>query len=398
MAFLVASTVVVASAGAAVDYSQLSGARDRYQTAADLAALAGAKEYRLGNSATTIVQDVTRSHVRNSLGAEAAHAVVTPSVDHQKKTVTVAIEAEQPTYVMHLFGLVEARLAVSATAKVLGGAPICVIGLDASANSTLELDKDAHLQAPECAVYSNSQKASGLIARKRATVTAAFICTAGGKEGAGAGSFDPTPQTDCPVIPDPLAERPQPKISGCDYNDFAIRSGSANLLPGTYCGGITASGGAILNLTSGVYVMKDGPLSIGGGATLKGVNVGFFFTGESSVLDLQTDSIVSLTAPATGDLAGMLFFEDRESPEQQVHQILSNGADTLLGTIYFPRNRFHVAADAPVAEKSAFTIVVVRYFTLAAGPTMVLNSNYGGTNVPVPAGLGPHTNTMALAE
>jgi hypothetical protein len=82
-------------------------------------------------------------------------------------------------------------------------------------------------------------------------------------------------------------------------------------------------------------------------------------------------------------------FEDRSAPQGETHQILSNDAHMLLGTIYLSRNRFHVAASAPVADQSAYTVVVANYFTLSQGPTMVLNANYGSTNIPVPNGVGP---------
>ena len=147
---------------------------------------------------------------------------------------------------------------------------------------------------------------------------------------------------------------------------------------------------------SGLYVVKDGPLTVDGDALLYGRNVGLFLTGKGAVLDFRARSSIYLTAPASGPLAGMLVFEDRASPEKQVHDIASNDARMLLGTIYLPRNRLHVAAEAPVADKSAYTIVVARLFTLSAGPTMVLNTDYSATDIPVPQGVGPSTSTLLL--
>ncbi len=48
-----------------------------------------------------------------------------------------------------------------------------------------------------------------------------------------------------------------------------------------------------------------------------------------------------------------------------------------------------MAANNPVSDQSAYTIIVARRFTLSEGPTMVLNTNYGGaTDIPVPNGVG----------
>jgi hypothetical protein len=43
----------------------------------------------------------------------------------------------------------------------------------------------------------------------------------------------------------------------------------------------------------------------------------------------------------------------------------------------------------PVADQSAYTVVVARQIRMEAGPDLVLNTNYGGTDIPVPDGVGP---------
>ncbi len=93
-------------------------------------------------------------------------------------------------------------------------------------------------------------------------------------------------------------------------------------------------------------------------------------------------------------MAGILVAEDRNNPLKQQFEIYSNDARTLLGTIYLPRGTLFVAAQRPVGDQSAYTIIVARRFTLSEGPTMVLNTNYGATNIPVPNGVGPSGTTM----
>ena len=106
-----------------------------------------------------------------------------------------------------------------------------------------------------------------------------------------------------------------------------------------------------------------------GGASLKGANVGIYLNGKGSVIRFDADTRIDLTAPKDGILAGILFYEDRTSPLNQKHEILSNDAKVLLGTIYLPQNELNIAANKPVAAESAYTIVVARRFTLSAGPT-----------------------------
>ena len=97
------------------------------------------------------------------------------------RIVTVKISATVPTYLMKYVGPASANISVTASAKVKGGDPLCVIGLNTNANSTIKMDMNAKLQAPGCVVYSNSTKANGLMAMNNATLTAAMICSAGGK-------------------------------------------------------------------------------------------------------------------------------------------------------------------------------------------------------------------------
>jgi hypothetical protein len=41
---------------------------------------------------------------------------------------------------------------------------------------------------------------------------------------------------------------------------------------------------------------------------------------------------------------------------------------------------------------------VANRFSLSEGPTMVLNTNYGGTDIPVPEGVGPLSNKAILSQ
>ena len=80
------------------------------------------------------------------------------------------------------------------------------------------------------------------------------------------------------------------------------------------------------------------------------------------------------------------------------HQILSNNARNLLGTIYAPQAQIIIDADKPIADRSAYTVLVVRQLNLYSGPNLVLNTNYGATDVPVPRGVGPYSAKMFLAN
>ena len=101
----------------------------------------------------------------------------------------------------------------------------------------------------------------------------------------------------------------------------------------------------------------------------------------------DSGTTIDLTAPKDGPLAGILFFEDRKALPLRIHRIGSNNARNLVGTIYLPLGILFVDANAPVADNSAYTALVVRSLQLSEGPNLVLHSDYKSTDIPVPDGL-----------
>jgi Flp pilus assembly protein TadG len=444
--FALALPAMLGAGGAAIDYASTMAAKAKLQAVADGAALASAKELRLGNSSATTATQVARAYVTSALPDPSV--VFSDSVASDNSSITVNLQQSVQTNLLQFVNASLATVHASATAKVVGGQPICVVALEAQAYKTIYLQQNASINASGCSIYSNSKSKFGIVVMDKSAVTAAFACSAGGVAIRG-GKFAPSPMIDCPPIPDPLASRAPPTYSGCSQTNLAITSGATTLYPGVYCGGLSISGGATVNLASGVYIIKDGSLTVTGGATLKGTNVGFYLTGSQAFLDFETQSTIDLSAPTTGVLAGFLVFGDRaasgdtlhtglgnttgtgrpwESSSSDnwdssgggngsssgssssgsssgwsngsigVHYIVSNNARNLLGTIYLPNGRLFVGAQNPIADQSAYTIVVARQFSLAAGPTMVLNSNYSATDVPVPDNLGPNATKAYLSN
>jgi hypothetical protein len=165
-----------------------------------------------------------------------------------------------------------------------------------------------------------------------------------------------------------------------------------------YCGGLKVTQGGTARLSSGEYIMADGKLRVDTGATLQGDYVGFYFRGPDSVLDFDPDTTIILSAPKTGTLAGILFFEERSAPLLRKFRITSNNARKLLGTIYLPRGILYIAANAPVGDQSAYTVVLARQLQLEAGPNLVLNSNYASTDVPLPTEVGSAGSDIVLGK
>jgi hypothetical protein len=402
--FGLALPLLALSVAGALDFVRLGNKKVELQAAADEAALAAAKELRLGNANPATISGVAQTYALAALTGRSTTAQVQASVLGTNTAVKVQIDGSFAPLLGAMSPIRKTGIHVEAVAQVMGSAAACLLALDPASVATLSLDS-ATLTAPGCATYSDSKSAKGIVTSGNAKIKALLICSSGGTSGSQA-SFSPNPTTDCPPLKDPLFSRPPPTVGACTSTNLAISRGTQTLSPGVYCGGLSISGGAHVTLGPGVFVIKDGPLSVSGGASLTGNNAGVYLTGARSVINFDFQSTIDLKAPLSGPLAGILFFEDRSAPIGRSHLMQSRSASQLLGTFYLPRGNLIVgalppSAGAPVncssfqgtcppppanmADKSAWTVVIAQQVTVNFGINLVLNSNYGSTNVAPPA-------------
>jgi Flp pilus assembly protein TadG len=385
--------VVFAIIGVAMDYFMMIHIKGQLQIAADSAAIAGVKELSLSGVTDKQVTAVAESFVYTNLGelSEKDNMKETLGIDVQiskeKRTVEVAIKQEWTPFFLQFVNSGVTPIRAKAQAKTIGLRLACVLGLSELVPPGVQLWSKASLVADGCDVYSNTSLPLGLVVNDDATLKADLICVSGGYVALSPGAVVPEPLTDCPKFDDPLASRPAPKVSGCDHLAMIIINQKKTLNPGVYCGGLTILGNSKVKLNPGVYIINNGLLKVAGTASMTGENVGFYLSGALTLMFFDSGTTIDLTAPKDGPLAGILFFEDRNALPLRVHRIGSNNARNLVGTIYLPLGILFIDANAPVADNSAYTALVVRSLQLSEGPKLVLHSDYKSTDIPVPDGL-----------
>ncbi len=385
LSFAIAAPAMLVVAGVATDYAFLVRYRTELQAVADAAAIAGARELSLAQTQTSQVGAVVQNFVNANAVRYSGSVTVKTNIAPDGTSVDVTLSRVWAPFFAQLISDDVTPIVASSTATLIGSTKVCVVGLDETANDTVYLTDKAMMTANGCAVYVNSTSSQSLYAGSSATLNSLLTCTAGGYYGT-TSAFSPAPLTDCPKISDPLADRAPPSFSGCDYKKSSYVGVTATLLPGTYCSGINIDKGANVTFSPGVYVINGGSFTVGGNSTINGTNVGFYLTGKAT-FTFKKDSTVTLSAPKDGALAGILFFEDRNNPADLTNKITSDDARTLIGTIYLSQGFLKIDSNKPVADQSAYTAIVARSVKLQAGPNLVLNSNYDGTDVPVPSGL-----------
>jgi Flp pilus assembly protein TadG len=387
--------LLIGLAASAMDVTAFVARKGDLEGLADAAALAAAKEASLNGwserSAVAVVNGFLQAHAKSGTAGTLAATV---KVDPLLKQVEVTLDEDQHPYFVMSYFQNNPQIRVVSAAQTSNSSNICVIGLESADTATVSLETNAVISAPKCAVYSNSESTSGLSSTGNALLTAQLTCSAGGYSGA-IRNFSNPPLTDCPAVSDPLASRPAPPVGTCDQRDAAYQNFIGSLEPGVYCGGLNIQAASEVTLKSGIYVIKDGPLIIESSSQVQAKGVGFYFTGKNASFLFGSSSIVNIEAPTTGAMAGLVAFQDRDSPETDF-VVTSNKARKLLGTIYLPNGNLIVDANNKVADESAYTAIVVRRLRLSKGPNLVLNTDYKGTLVPVPEGVGPQTSTVRL--
>ena len=424
--------VVLLAVGGAVDLGRSYSARSALQSVADTSAIAAAKQFLRGAKKNSIFRSVVKTYIKAHLDNGHQVTATDVQVDHRNRSVRVEIHGAVRHHFLSMFGSALATFKAVTTAQLQGRQVVCLLALNERSPEALTIDSSS-VVSPGCDIHSNSSSAGGLAAKGMARAVAREVCTSGGVRGAYA--FKPSALVDCPVFEDPLADRAFDSSRGCSASKLVIRRGNHTLRPGNYCGGLVIKGKAHVTMSGGIFVMKNGPLKLQGGATLIAKGASIHLDGAESVLDFDNTSHIDLTAASDGPLAGILFYENRnhEAVTEKIHRIGSRQAPNLLGTIYLPHGALYVGGkpskarsgafcrrdddddddddedddddDGPkeqcppkpanVGSTSAWTVIIAKRVNVNSGFRLVLNSDYGANPTKPPEEVLPRNVRLA---
>lgn len=405
--------VILLLVGGTLDMMSVSNQKSSLQDLADNAALAAVNELAITSDDAARVKAVAASFAENP---NLKILSVNTTVNLELREVTVAISAEPKTNFPKSMANLK-TVETTATARLSGrGGNVCMIGLSPTAISTLSLRSRARITADSCAIYSNSTSRSSIWVASTAEVAAELICVAGGYQGPANDAQHSTVE-DCTPIKDPLSMRAGPAVDTCDFTNTVVTTTKA-LDPGTYCGGLIVDGGTA-KLSSGEYIIMDGPLSITNNGTIEGEYVGFYLYGPDAKVQFDYDSNIALSAPKEGVMTGLLLYSspyeaalatkkiktvdrmvDRnlrrtDGVKKPDHYIRSDNARRLVGTIYLPNGKLLIDGRSPIADRSEYTVIIADTFELQDGPNLVLRTDYHLSDIPVPEGVGPMEEKQA---
>ena len=385
--FALSLPVLLGMVGVGIDFGTLSMKRSNLQAAGDAAALAGAKELSLASATDSSIKAAALAFLSAQLKTGDAAATGEVLIDRSKGNVTVKVTEVWAPFFAQLLSTDVTPVLTSSTASLAGETKVCILSLASSGPLGFSMLESAHVLANGCGIYSNSTDKNSMYLGGSSTVKATLLCSSGGIYNKG-GSTDATVLTDCPPIADPLASRAPPAVGACTYTNTTVSSGNVVLKPGVYCGGLKIDKTAAVTFSPGTYIMKDGLFLVRNTASVTGKDVAVYFTGATSLFWFLEDATIDLSGAETGAMAGLLFFDDPKANSfLRVHTISATNAHTLTGTIYLPHGNLLVNPYGNVGQDSAYTAIIAERIAVEKGPSLVLNSDYSATSVPVPDGI-----------
>ena len=390
---LLSLTVLLSFLGLSIDVGYQEYVKTRMQAAADAAAMGGAQELR-ASGPTNLQASAKGDSAANGFTDQANGVSVIvnspPSTGYSttnSTAVEVLISQTVPTFFMELIGISSGTVTARAVAQ-LGPGTNCLYVLDPSAAGALSVSGGVTV-AFNCGVMVNSSSATALSVTGGSHATAPYFDVAGKYTVGGGSSISPAPITGVAAASDPFLSLTKPTVPAiCTYTNKSVGNGATTTLTqGTYCGGINIGGGSHVTFSGGTYILKGGGLTLSNGATITGSGVTFFNTAGGGYsygpIVLNGGTTVSMSAPTTGSMAGILFFQD-SSVGAAAASSISNGATAVMnGALYFPTTALTFSGGS----SSAYTIIVADTLNFSNGAT--LNNNYSSLPGGSPVKGGP---------
>lgn len=447
-----ALTVLLGMMGLAVDFGYLRHTQTRLQSAADSAAIAGAGNVPLG--ATGVDTAANAAAATNGFTLTTTASGCTPAVgeiavnfppcylpaaqdpNNGKAGIVEAVLTQStPTMFARIFGINSVNITARAEA-IYDAHPNCVYSLDPSAKWSFMNSGDTFIASCGVVVESSSGFGSNggngalKCAGSSGSLQVPIIAVNGGNTGCSVVSppvYSSLGAAAVPNPPDPLSYVTAPTAGSCGsttsspYTGYPgtgsganatglVISGTATLNPGVYCGGIQLNSGASVTFGAGTYILSAATsngsrkalgLTINDGVTASGTGVTFYNTqggqaGQAGQFDIEcltSSGSVSLSAPTSGSLKGILFYQDPTNTYDAVVEGQGGSTPTVLnGAIYLPGNS-GATSDPTLGYYYSNGSSLSLYQILISKDVCLPNPNNG--NAPCP-GNGNSTNPAGL--
>jgi Flp pilus assembly protein TadG len=378
------------------------------QNSADAAAISGAIE-RAKNNSLGMTTTATAEAVRNgwSNAASSTFALNNPPSSGPNAGVAQAVEVrlsmQQPALFSRLIRTDATTIGARAVATLKENGDACILALDPTAQSALQIQGSTTVNVNGCIVASNSKHARSIDVTGNGYLNAKSMWSAGGHNvGNSSQLILETPPVDYAwPLADPYAGLSNPSPGACTVNlgngnGQVSYTGTYTLSPGVYCGDLNIGSQDVVTFNAGTYYIDRGNLTVNAGARLScnctatGSGVTFVLTSTGSANQIGTVTIngggtITLQAPSvstpdsTYPYPGMLFYQDRRAASNGSNKFNGNSGMNLGGAIYFPSQEVQWSGNDTTSGPSC-TQIVARLVTFIGNSTLN-NSGCGAAGV-----------------
>lgn len=357
--FALCLPVVMGCAGLGVEVGFWQYRQREAQTAADLAAYAGAVSLRNHESVAQAREEAAAEARLHGFEATAGviNAMSPPQTgNHQdNRSMEVVLTQNLPRFFSSIMSQEPLLISVRAVATYQEESNACLLALSHDDGAAIDLFGSSNVAMIECEIMSNSIADDAVTLRGSTDVETPCINSVGGfVVGGGSANYTLTdcrePRTNLPRALDPYADVEPPTLpSSCSNINSGGGGPNAGLVSVSagpsgvkrFCNGLNLTGE--YEFEPGVYVIDGGDFRIGAQATVVGDGVTFYFT-DGARARFNGGATVQLTAPNTGDYSGLVFFGDRD--DHGVDHVFNGTADSLItGAIYTPSSDISFLGD-----------------------------------------------------
>ena len=306
----------------------------------------------------------------------------------------------------------------------------CILALDPSASSAINIENQSVVYNQFCELYADSNSASAISVSAQSNVWGIAATVGAVSVQSSTASWVGKIMNGQPFVADPYASvykvTQSSKPSTCsDPNGNQPEnwnSGTLNLNPGRYCQGFSLNGGT-LNLAPGIYYF-DSYVNIQNGVTVNGTGgVTIIFSpnafGQSN---WNSGTVFNLVAPSSGPTAGFVFAQFADDSSSSTQYINNNVHFNFTGAIYLKTKQLYIQSGGIVGSVNgasgcgqivADTVVVTSNMTLgtqcngvgvvgfgngAAAPAVPPSGTAGSDGTTTQAGAGPSSGTTTSSN
>jgi Flp pilus assembly protein TadG len=363
--------------GTSVDYSRANSARAAMQAAIDSAAVILLKKNE-GLSADQLTAKGTDYFNANFARTEVQNVAVTAVLSSISggSTLTMSAAGSISTTFARVLGFSTLNISAGTAVQLKSDGLGCVLSLSRTASGALSGSGSSSVSLSNCSLYDNSNSTTALTVGGSSRVEALSVGVVGGMTGGSNITTTQGIETGLTPLVDPYRDVANPTKSGTNQSacNGQCSHGTATIDPGIYKQGMKLVAGANITLNPGIYYLED-DLSIQGGATLSGTGVTLVFTSGNgtkyATANVSGSATVNLTAPTTGDTAGIVVFADRGTSSDTSFKFNGGSTQYLGGAVYVPSASIDYAGGA--GTSTSCTQIIGNTVTFSGNSNVAIN-------------------------